>query len=115
MRPPPRVARSWLQAKEIPYAFTLMLYALGWCIVHVIDQVQGAPTLAYRQSTGLEKDGSKRTTFEVTNISHKQLFRRVSFYIASEDGRLNWKGYLNAEWTPSRRRESWLTTTNRLE
>jgi hypothetical protein len=100
MRPPPTVARSWLQAKEIPFAFTLMLSALGWCIVHVIDEVQGAPTLAYRQSTGLEKDGSKRTTFEVTNISHKQLFRHVSFYIASKDGHLNWKGYLKCRMDP---------------
>jgi hypothetical protein len=97
---PPGVTRSWLQAKEIPYALTLMLSALGWCIVHVIDEVQGAPTLAYRQSTGLEKDGSKRTTFEVTNISHKQLFRHVSFYIASEDSRLNWKGYVKCQMEP---------------
>jgi hypothetical protein len=96
----PGVTRSWLQAKEIPYALTLMLSALGWCIVHVIDEVQGAPTLAYYQSTGLEKDGSKRTTFEVTNISRKQLFQHVSFYIASEDSRLNWKGYVKCRMDP---------------
>jgi hypothetical protein len=91
---------NWLQAKEIPYALTLILSALGWCFVHVIDEVQSAPTLAYCKSTGLEKNGSRRTTFKVTNISHKQLFRHVSFYIAAEDSQVDWKEFVKCRMDP---------------
>lgn len=78
--------QAWLLAKEIPYAMTLLLSAIGWCLAHAADEVEKSPTVAFTKQVVAEGDRKNQLVeFTVTNISRKTLFQRVSFYIEARD------------------------------
>jgi len=77
---------KWLRAKEIPYALTLLLALLSWGVVRMIDKIEDSPTLAYSRSVEkLPDDGGWSVKYRIENISRKELFKKVSFYIESSD------------------------------
>ncbi len=77
---------SWLLAKEIPYAMTVIVTALGWCVVHVIGAIEESPSVGYGKKIKPINKDSFEVTFRVTNITRSHFFRRVSFYVSAEDG-----------------------------
>ena len=80
---------SWLLAKEIPYALTLILAALGWCIVQAVSAIKESPSVSYAKNMNKRPDGNYDVSFRVKNISRSHLFRRVSFYISVQNGTLS--------------------------
>ncbi len=83
---------SWFLVKEVPYAMTIIITALGWCVVQAIDGIEDSPSIAYGKKVKPISKDSSEVTFRVTNISRNHFFRRVSFYISADDGTWsNWR------------------------
>ncbi len=65
---------SWLLAKEIPYAMTVIVTALGWCVVHVIGAIEESPSVGYGKKIKPINKDSFEVTFRVTNITRSHFF-----------------------------------------
>jgi len=89
--PPPPPGTSWVLAKEMPYALTIVLAALSWCVLRAIDTIEDSPSIEYVKTveSQSQRNGAFDVTFRVSNISLKHLFRGVSFYIHAPDGGLS--------------------------
>jgi hypothetical protein len=80
---------SWLLAKEIPYALTFVVTALGWCLMRAVNAIQDSPSVSYSEKIIPRSGGGFDVTFHIKNISRNHLFRGISFYISTSDGTLS--------------------------
>jgi hypothetical protein len=87
--PPQPPSTSWLLAKDMPYALTILLAVLAWCVVHAIDTIEDSPSIEYVKMVKRRDDGAFDVAFRVNNISLKHFFRGVSFYIKAPEGVLS--------------------------